>query len=179
MQHYIYRDQLVFSASCNWGNLLCTLLLALAFSFLFCPSPECHSLNTGNLTGKKKNTNKHNLLSESPVWFWNEMYERYHCRQSVTWQLTSSGVLLQEAIWHASCVKRKLRAAEASQVVVGGTPKSAEKVDLLTIFQPRHACRKVIGRKSGALPVLFFHIFIVQQNICTSESLQRNDRGYL
>lgn len=78
----------------------------------------------------------------------------------------------------ASSVKCKLR--DVSQVVVGGKPKSAEKVDLLTIFQPRHACRKVIDRKSGALPVyLTYRILIVQQNICTGDFLQRNDRGYL
>lgn len=35
-------------------------------------------------------------------------------------------------------MKCKLRAAQVSQVVVGDDPKSAEKVDLLTIFHPRH-----------------------------------------
>lgn len=104
------------------------------------------------------------------------MCERYHYRQSVTWQLTSSVVLLQEAIWQASCMKCKLRAAEASQVVVGGKPKSAEKVDLLTIFLPRHACRKVIGRSFTSV---ILYILIVQQNICTSDFLQRNNQGYL
>lgn len=60
----------------------------------------------------------------------------------------------------ASCAKCKLRAADSSQVVVGVEPKSTEKVDLLTIFQPRHAWRTVIGRKSGGLTVFFNDICV-------------------
>lgn len=54
----------------------------------------------------------------------------------------------------------KLRAAEVSQVVFGGEPKSAEEVDLLMIFQPRHTCRKVICRKSQTRHILMY----IQQN---------------
>ena len=67
MQHYIYRDQLVFSTSCTGG--ICYALFSWPMLFLlFCPSSECHSLNTGPL---RKKRNKGNLLSEPPAWFWN------------------------------------------------------------------------------------------------------------
>lgn len=174
MQHYIYRDQLVFSTSCNWGNLLRTLLLAHAFSSLFCPSPECHSLNTGTFPGKIQinATSWVNLLSG---------FEMKYMKGIITgrvWPGSSRPQLccIQEAIWQASWVKCKLRAAVASQVVAGGRAKINWESWPADNISTEACMQKSDKQEVRSFTSVILFILIVQQNICTSDFLQKQPR---
>lgn len=79
----------------------------------------------------------------------------------MSWQCMSSVALLQEAAWQPLVRSVRLEL----QVVVGSEPKSAEKVDLLTIFQSRHARRKVIRRKSGTSAVYSTHVGVSVEHL--------------
>lgn len=103
---YIYRDQLVFSTSCT--GWICYALFSWPMLFLlFCFAPHQNVIPwTQEAYWEGKKRNKCNLLSDSPVWFWNLMsYMKGVTSESVTeWQLLSSVVcfylfFFQEAVW--------------------------------------------------------------------------------